>query len=172
MIAPTASQYRRLCISHAESGTLIMGKYSIPCTLLGYPHSCPRDRSGTWSTVHRHQHAPSATGAGHELATRLDVQLRKLGHPTRRTESSALHHPHAFVWVALFVPKPNTGRDHQRRSTPSVGHAVRGRPLASTAGGGDCHSVGHSIPARNGQLGTLVCRRPITKYGNDPIPQS
>jgi len=47
--------------------------------------------------------------------------------------------------VGLFVPKPSTGRDCQRRSTPGLGQTVRGCPLASTAGGGDCHSLGHSV---------------------------
>ena len=33
---------------------------------------------------------------------------------------------------------------YQRRSTPGLGQAVRGCPLASTAVGGDCYSLGYS----------------------------
>lgn len=45
----------------------------------------------------------------------------------------------------LFVPKPSTGWDGQRPSTPELGETVRERPLASTAVGGDCYSLGYSV---------------------------
>lgn len=45
----------------------------------------------------------------------------------------------------LFVPNPSTGRGYQRRSTPGLRQTVRGRPLASTAIGSDCHSLRHSV---------------------------
>src|SRR5690348_17959798 len=44
-----------------------------------------------------------------------------------------------FTCVGLFVPKPSTDADCQRRSIPGLGQTVRGCPLASTAVRGDCH---------------------------------
>ncbi len=52
--------------------------------------------------------------------------------------------------AGLFVPKPSTDTTCQRRSTFGLEQIVRGCPLASTAGGGDCHSVRH-----------LVAREPV-----------
>src|SRR6266496_1201933 len=50
--------------------------------------------------------------------------------------------------VGLFVPKPSCGADRQRRDVPDLGTIVRQRPLASTAVGGDCYSLGYSDAAR------------------------
>ena len=47
--------------------------------------------------------------------------------------------------AGLFVPKPSTGVDCQRRSTPGLGQTVRGRLPVSTAVGGDCYSLGYSV---------------------------
>ena len=47
--------------------------------------------------------------------------------------------------VGLFVPKPSTDADCQRRSIPGLRQTVRGCPLASTVDRGDCHSLCHSI---------------------------
>jgi len=44
----------------------------------------------------------------------------------------------------LFVPKPSTNADCQRRSIPGLGQTVRACPLASTAVRGDYHSLCHS----------------------------
>jgi hypothetical protein len=49
------------------------------------------------------------------------------------------------VGVGLFVPKPSTGAACQRRSTRGLRQTVRACPLASTAVGGDCHSLRHSV---------------------------
>jgi hypothetical protein len=46
--------------------------------------------------------------------------------------------------IGLFVPKASTNADYQRRGTPDLGRTVRGCPLASAAGGGDCYSLGYS----------------------------
>jgi hypothetical protein len=50
--------------------------------------------------------------------------------------------------IGLFVPKPSTGRGCQQRCTSGLGQTVRGCSLASTADGGDCHSLGHSVVRR------------------------
>jgi hypothetical protein len=47
--------------------------------------------------------------------------------------------------VGLFVPKPSHRTDCQRCGISDLGSAVRRRPLASTAVGGDCYSVGYSL---------------------------
>ena len=51
-----------------------------------------------------------------------------------------------FDGVGLFVPKPSRGAGCQRCGMPDLGTTVRRRPLASTAGGGDCYSLGYSAP--------------------------
>jgi hypothetical protein len=51
--------------------------------------------------------------------------------------------------AGLFVPKPSTGGYYQRRNTRGLRQTVRGRPLASTAVGGDCHSLRHSVAAES-----------------------
>ena len=45
----------------------------------------------------------------------------------------------------LFVPKPSCAAGYQRCSTPGLRQTVRACPLASTAVGGDCHSLRHSV---------------------------
>jgi hypothetical protein len=46
----------------------------------------------------------------------------------------------------LFVPKPSRGADCQPNCVLDLGTSVRQRPLASTVGGGDCYSLGYSVP--------------------------
>jgi hypothetical protein len=72
---------------------------------------------------------------------------------TRESQGSSVRLPPTLlsIGVGLFVPKPSTGVDCQRRSIPSLGQAVRGYPLASTAVRGDCHSLCHSAASRAGR---------------------
>jgi hypothetical protein len=44
-----------------------------------------------------------------------------------------------------FVPKPSTGAGYQRCGMSDLGSTVRRCPLASTAVGGDCYSLGYSV---------------------------
>jgi len=46
--------------------------------------------------------------------------------------------------IGLFVPKPSTDADCQRRNTRGLGQTVRRCPLTSTGGRGDCRSLRHS----------------------------
>ena len=48
----------------------------------------------------------------------------------------------------LFVPKPSRRIDCQGHIVPDLGAIVRQRPLASSAGGGDCYSLGYSVGVR------------------------
>src|SRR5262249_41254286 len=47
--------------------------------------------------------------------------------------------------VGLFVPKPSTGAGYQRCGMPDLGSTVRRCPLASTAVGSGCYSLGYSV---------------------------
>ena len=47
--------------------------------------------------------------------------------------------------AGLFVPKSSRGAVRQRRGTRGLQQAVRACPLASTAVGGDCHSLRHLV---------------------------
>ena len=47
-----------------------------------------------------------------------------------------------FRATGHFVPKPGTDEGCQRRSASDLGQSVRECPLASTAAGGDCYSLG------------------------------
>jgi hypothetical protein len=49
------------------------------------------------------------------------------------------------VWLGLFVPKPSCGMVYRRRSTRGLRQTVRACLLVSTAVGGDCHSLRHSV---------------------------
>lgn len=49
-----------------------------------------------------------------------------------------------------FVPKPSSGAGRQHCCMPDLETTVRQRLLASTGGGGDCHSLGHSAVAHEG----------------------
>src|SRR5690242_14542307 len=55
-----------------------------------------------------------------------------------------------------LVPKPSTRADCQHRSTPALGQTTRGCPLASTAVGGDCHSIDHSVARKRPLLPTCL----------------
>jgi hypothetical protein len=65
--------------------------------------------------------------------------------PQRRRLDSHLQSVRFGSARGLFVPNPSVSADCQRRSTLGVRQAVRGCRLTSTVGGGDCHSVGHSV---------------------------
>jgi hypothetical protein len=49
------------------------------------------------------------------------------------------------VLPSLFVPKPSRGADSQDCDISDLGRTVRRCPLASTAVGGDCYSLGYSV---------------------------
>jgi hypothetical protein len=46
--------------------------------------------------------------------------------------------------LGLFVPKPSCRPSYLRYITHDLGTTVLQRPLASTAVGGDCYSLGYS----------------------------
>jgi hypothetical protein len=71
------------------------------------------------------------------LLYRVDVQVSEQFGQTRRDQFSTS--------VGLCVPKPSTGTDCQRRGASGLGYTVHARPLAFTAGGGDCHSLTQSV---------------------------
>ena len=52
----------------------------------------------------------------------------------------------------LFVPKPSRGAGCQGSGLPDLGTTARQRPLASTAGRGDCYSLGYSAQAGIGRI--------------------
>ena len=68
-----------------------------------------------------------------KISPRANISYRQTGQTGHRIRTDG-----------LFVPKPSTDADCQRRSISSLGQAVRGYPLASTAVRGDCHSLCHS----------------------------
>ena len=51
--------------------------------------------------------------------------------------------------IGLFVPKPSRDGASQRCDMPDLGTTVRQRPLMSTAGDGDCYSLGYSVAFRS-----------------------
>src|SRR5262249_16436442 len=52
--------------------------------------------------------------------------------------------PDSIRWPWPFVPKPTCGAHCHGCRQPDLGATVCQRPLASTAGGGDCYSLGCS----------------------------
>ena len=50
--------------------------------------------------------------------------------------------------AGLFVPKPSCGPAYQRRSARGLRQTVRGCPLTSAVGRGDCHSLRHPVAVR------------------------
>jgi hypothetical protein len=70
----------------------------------------------------------------------------------------------------FFVPKPSTGADCQHRSIPGLGQTVRGRPLASTAVRGDCHSLCHSAVREPVVSGCCPTRFPSLRLCVQPCP--
>ena len=67
--------------------------------------------------------------------------------------------------IGLFVPKPSRRINCQRRIMPDLGTIVRQRLLASTAGTGDCYSLGYSAPGRLrlGHLDANLLARPCSR---------
>src|SRR5215469_9735351 len=57
----------------------------------------------------------------------------------------------------LFLPKPSCGTSYQRRSARGLRQTVRGCPLTSAVGRGDCHSLRHLIAARARMAVGLAC---------------
>jgi len=53
--------------------------------------------------------------------------------------------------IGLFVPKPSTGANYQRYGMSDLGSTIRRCPLASTAVGGDCYSLGYSVARKAGR---------------------
>jgi len=69
----------------------------------------------------------------------------------------------------LFVPKPSRGASCQRCGLPDLRTTVRQRPLASTAGGGDCYSL--SCPAPDDSIWPALairasCRAPRAAWSH------
>ena len=93
--------------------------------------------------------------AGHGASCRHDdrvsAYLRTCGrsHPAPRIG-------HLLLDVGLFVPKPSTDAGYQRRSTRGPRQTVRGCPLTSTVGRGDCHSLRHSVARARTAVGLTV----------------
>jgi len=56
----------------------------------------------------------------------------------------------------LFVPKPSCGPAYQRRRMCGLRQTVRGCPLTSAVGHGDCHSLRHSVAVRARAAGGLT----------------
>jgi hypothetical protein len=85
-----------------------------------------------------------AVWAGHGASCgydhRVSAHLRACGrsHPAPRIG-------HLVLGVGLLVPKPSTGAGYQRCGMSDLGSTVRRCPLASTAVGGDCYSLGYSV---------------------------
>jgi hypothetical protein len=76
---------------------------------------------------------------------RCQSTFRFEGEESTSRYDSPLHVSTLDSLGSIFVPKPSTDADCQRRSTSDLGWGVRGRPLASAAIGGDCYSLGDSI---------------------------
>lgn len=80
------------------------------------------------------------------------VAVRNTGRPSASragSQARAITYPSAYSTldspVGLFVPKPSSGVGYQRRSMRGLRQTVRGCPLTSTVGRGDCHSLCHSV---------------------------
>jgi hypothetical protein len=72
---------------------------------------------------------------------------------------------------SLFVPKPSTGRDCQRHSMRGLVQTVRGCPLASTAVGGDCSSLGYWVSCEWRPLTNRELARGAKRRAGPHIPQ-
>jgi hypothetical protein len=72
------------------------------------------------------------------------------------------------IATGLFVPKPSTNMDCQRRSMPGLRQPVRGCPLASTAVSGDCHSLCHSLVRE--PIVSDCCPPPLSDSGARSTP--
>ena len=66
----------------------------------------------------------------------------------------------------LFVPKPSCGTAYQRRSMCGLRQTVRGCPLKSAVGRGDCHSLCHSVCSRASMSGCCHPRFQVCTPGS------